>query len=186
MKNRKTISLLLLLIFVIIGSFFAYQYLSNKEQAIPDLPIENVETPTAKITEEAFNISFKDSEQQVKKLSDFKGKPIVLNFWASWCPPCREEMPIFQETVNQGADVQFILVNQTDGYRETKEKAQQFMTEENLTMPIYFDETSDSMVKYGLTALPTTIFIDAEGRIVQKVYGGLTETSFNQYLKEIL
>lgn len=146
---------------------------------------DSQDMPINKITEDAFNISFQDAEGKELKLSEFKGKPIVLNFWASWCPPCRQEMPMFQKAFDSDTNVQYLLINQTDGYRETKQKAQEFMTNEKLTMPLYIDETGDSMMKYGLNALPMTVFIDADGVIQGKSLGALNESSFKNYLERI-
>ncbi|MEI5995211.1 TlpA family protein disulfide reductase [Candidatus Enterococcus mansonii] len=183
--KKKPIFLLLSLIVLLSASFFMYTKLKSSEDINISIEPDAKDIPDNKITEDAFNISFQDNEGKERKLSEFKGKPIVLNFWASWCPPCRQEMPMFQKAYELDSDVQYLLINQTDGYRETKQKAQEFMTNEKLTMPLYYDETGDSMIKYGLNALPMTVFIDADGVIKGKSLGALNESSFKTYLDKI-
>ena len=98
------------------------------------------------------------------QLSDFFGKPIVLNFWSSWCVPCKSEMPHFQELYQElGEDVHFLMVNMTDGSRETIDTAQEYIAEEGYTFPVYFDTDYSASITYGVYALPTTFFIDSEG-----------------------
>ncbi len=97
-------------------------------------------------------------------LSDFFGKPIVLNFWASWCVPCKSEMQHFQELYQElGEDVHFLMVNMTDGSRETVDTAQEYIAEEGYSFPVYFDTGYSASITYGVYALPTTFFIDSEG-----------------------
>ena len=97
-------------------------------------------------------------------LSDFVGKPIVLNFWASWCGPCQSEMPHFQQKyLELNGDVHFLMINMTDGSRETVETASSFLLASGYTFPVFFDTKSDAASTYGAYSLPTTYFIDSEG-----------------------
>lgn len=109
-----------------------------------------------------------DTQGNSVKLSDFLGKPVVLNFWASWCPPCKSEMPDFEEVYTQLKDeVEFMMINLTDGYRETKSSAQKFITESGYTFPIYFDTTQQAATDYRAYSIPLTIFIDKDGYLAQ-------------------
>lgn len=100
-------------------------------------------------------------------LSDFVGKPVVLNFWASWCGPCQSEMPDFEDFyAKYGEDIHFVMVNATDGSRETVDTASSFIAEKGYTFPVYYDTQYDASSTYGVNALPTTFFIDAEGYLV--------------------
>ncbi len=106
-----------------------------------------------------------DRDGNEVKLYDFAGKPIVLNFWASWCTPCKSEMPIFDNAYREyGEDVQFLMVNMTDGYQETLESALKYVDDSVYTFPVYYDTDSDAAATYGVTSLPTTYFLDEDGK----------------------
>ena len=109
-------------------------------------------------------------------LSSMKGKPVILNFWASWCPPCQKEMPDLQKQFEiHGDTIAFMMVDLTDGQQETKESAQSFIEKNKYTFPIYFDETGKASTAYSIASIPMTFFINREGNIVKSVNGMLTE-----------
>ena len=121
------------------------------------------------------------------RLSDFWGKPIVLNFWATWCGPCKMEMPYIDEAYQQyGDDVVFLLVNLTDGSRDTVESATAFVEKEGYSFPIYFDVEYDGVYTYGINAIPTTYFIDENGVLYDTQTGSMTHNMLNQKIEELL
>jgi len=108
-------------------------------------------------------------------LSNYFGKPIVLNFWASWCGPCQMEMPDFQEKfLELGKDIHFLMINMTDGSRETVESASTFIVEKQYTFPVFFDTQSDAAITYGAYSLPTTFFIDADSNVIAQATGAIS------------
>ncbi len=108
------------------------------------------------------------------KLSDMRGKPVVLNFWASWCGPCKSEMPDFEEAYKEyGDDITFMIVNLTDGKNETVDTAQAFIDSQGYTFPVYFDTDSNGAAAYGVSSIPVTYFIDAKGYLVAYGRGAL-------------
>lgn len=119
------------------------------------------------------------------KLSDFKGKPIVLNFWATWCYYCKLEMPDFNEAYKNYPDVQFLMVNATGTNGETVESAKAYVEQEKYEFPVFFDVMYDANQTYGLSSFPMTVFIDAEGNIVSSRLGMLTMDVLESELKKI-
>ncbi len=120
-------------------------------------------------------------------LSDFKGKPVMLNFWASWCSPCRREIPFLENTWKDYKDkgVIFIGVDVMDD----KSLAQKFVEVFDITYTVLHDPSGEVSNAYGVVALPATFFIDKEGKIAKKNYGPFLgvdgEKTFIKYLKEI-
>lgn len=106
------------------------------------------------------------------KLSDYKGKTVMLNFWASWCPPCRVEMPHMETYYQQYKDeenIEILAVNMTTLERGSQEKVGEFVNKHNLTFPILMDEAGDVMNLYKVMVYPTTYIVNSEGIITDKV-----------------
>ena len=130
------------------------------------------ETEPPKVEAPDFTVENADGEEV--KLSDYVGKPIVLNFWASWCTPCKSEMPEFNAAWEElEGEVQFLMVNMTDGARETVESAREYVEGEGFTFPVLFDTKSEAAIAYSAYSLPTTYFIDAEGYVTARAVGAI-------------
>ncbi len=161
---------------IISGAYIAYDKLSedyDSNTLATNAPaITNSYTPTPAETTESGNgetekapdFTVYDADGKPVKLSDFIGKPVVLNFWASWCPPCKGEMPDFNEIYKQkGEEYQFMMVNLTDGARETVETAKSFIEEQGYEFPVFYDTDVDAAMKYNTYSIPVTYFIKSDG-----------------------
>lgn len=193
MKNQiKTIiaaaAFLIFLLLISVG----YKTLSgyyNKKTAVSSSPAsssavtaEDQNRPTAD------DFAVEDINGKTVKLSSFTGKPVVINFWASWCPPCRGEMPdyenLYQKYSKKG--VEFMMINLTDGERETKETAMKFIKENHYSFPVFFDTTGNASVAYAISAIPDSFFIDKKGKIADLYEGAIDAGKMKASIEKIM
>ena len=113
-------------------------------------------------------------------LSDFAGKPIVLNFWATWCYYCKAEMADFNKAYANYPNVQFLMVNATDGERETVASAKKYVEQNGYDFDVFFDVNGDAVNTYGITGFPTTYFIDKDGNLIARGVGMLDYETLEQ------
>ena len=107
------------------------------------------------------------------KLSDYVGKPIVLNFWATWCYYCKVEMPDFERARKENPDVLFLMVNATDGVSETVESAKGYIEDNGYGFEVVFDTLGQARDAYYVSGFPTTYFIDEIGNLVAYARGAI-------------
>ena len=122
-----------------------------------------------------------DGNGKEVQLSDFRGKPVVVNFWATWCGYCVQELPAFEEVYQElGDEIHFLMVNATDNSRETVEVAQTFMEDAGYTFPVYYDTQHSAVGTYGAYSLPMTFFFDAEGHVIAQATGAIDKDTLMQ------
>lgn len=127
-----------------------------------------------------------DQNENIISLSELKGKNIILNFWASWCPPCKAELPDFEECYNvYKDDVTFLIVSLTSSY-ETVEKAQNYINECGYSFPVYFDIYGEASLGYELDTIPQTFFINKHGEIVHKVGQMISHDQLFSYAEDLV
>ena len=185
MKNKR-ILIILVLVFALLlgGASVLYSRLSNSVES--EQLAQTEDAPEAENTEEkepiiAPDFTVYDIEGNEVHLSDYLGTPVVLNFWASWCGPCKMEMPHFEEKSKALAgEVQFLMVNVTDGGRETVETASSFIAGEGYTFPVFYDTAYSASSAYGAYSLPTTIFINAEGHAIAQAVGAIDSATLQK------
>lgn len=204
MKNKKNMLVLIFLfVFLLAGASLLYERLRNsvdseqlavqqlRETTAATSPSESEETLPRDTADEqipqAPDFTVYDEEGNAVKLYDYFGKPIVLNFWASWCGPCKMEMPDFEEKyLELGNEVQFLMVNMTDGSRETVETASGFIAGQGYTFPVFYDADYSAAMAYGIYSLPTTYFIDADGHAIARATGAISAENLQKGIDMIL
>ena len=155
------------------------------EPAEPSDPTDPTEPekPKKELTNPAPNFTVLDYNGNQVKLSDYIGKPIVLNFWATWCGYCKVEMPDFERARQENPDVLFLMVNATDGEYETVESAKAFIEANGYGFEVVFDTTGQAQSAYHITGFPTTYFIDEVGNLVVYARGAI---SYNRLMQNLL
>ena len=117
-------------------------------------------------------IALENASGELVRLSDLRGKPVLINFWASWCPPCRSEMPAIQRVYSdrKAEGFEVLAVNATN--QDSVSAALSFASQNDLSFPILFDRNGEASSAYQLRSLPTSYFVDPEGIIREVVIGG--------------
>lgn len=120
-------------------------------------------------------------DERPVSLSSYKGQPIVLNLWATWCPPCRREMPVLEQAQQEFPEIAFVLINQG----ESAEQARAFLKSEDLALTdVLLDGDSEAMRAMRTGGLPTTFFFDGEGRMVDLHLGEITMADLEQKISQ--
>ncbi len=116
-----------------------------------------------------------------------EGKPAVINFWTSKCPPCREEMPDFEELYQELKDqVQFIMVDGIGCMGETEESGRAYVEEQGFSFPVYYDKEMDAVITYGIQAFPTTYILNSNGELVTGGSGMISKATLQELLNEVV
>ena len=170
-NKRGTLVAAALLVAVLVCGGLGYRMLAARVEPEP-APIEQAEATedadeAPLLADHDFTVYTVDGEAvTLTRIAD--GRPLVINFWATWCPYCVEELPDFQEIVaDYSGRVSFAFVDVTDGSRETVELAAAFLEENGFSdLPAYYDTDLAASIEYGASSLPTTVVVNGEGEII--------------------
>ncbi len=161
MKRLTVMLLLMMLAFVVAGCSRSDE--KSKEKTTASKAVEGAMAP---------DFTARDLAGKEVKLSDLRGKVVLVNFWATWCPPCREEIPSMVK-LNQamaGKPFQMIALSIDEG---GKGAIEQFFAKSGQTLPAYLDGEQKVAARYGITGVPETFVVDKKGVILKKVVGGM-------------
>ncbi|GEQ21802.1 thiol:disulfide interchange protein tlpA [Clostridium butyricum] len=157
---------------------------SDKNNAVKnnnsDEPIEV--TPNS-IKTKAIDFKLKDLNGNELSLSDLKGKKVFLNFWATWCPPCKAEMPEIEKLYQETKDSDLVIVAVEIG--EPLDTVNSFIDSNKYNFRVLIDPDQTVATKYNITSIPTSYFIDADGNIVYKHVGGMNIDQMKAYIKTL-
>ena len=186
-KNTSFFILLAVLVAVLVGAWFLYDNLGSQFSTAGLAAEETAAEEAATAAATAPNFTVTDLHGNPVQLQDFFGKPILLNFWASWCGPCRSEMPDLEEAYRQyGNDIHFLFINQTDGSRETVASASAFIQQEGYSFPVYYDTSLEASTTYQAFSIPTTFFIGADGVPIAYCSGAMSSEIIQQGIDLLL
>lgn len=209
MNWKKTVIALLCAVLFFAAAFFGYGYLSENytpennvalngassqsSGAESESTSDAAESPEESSSEEeneiitAPDFVVYDAEGNPVSLSDFSGKPVIINFWATWCKYCVQEMPEFEKAYAEyGGEVIFMMINVTDGMSETKEDAMAFIAEKGYTFPVYYDTDLSATYAYGAYSLPATGFITPSGIFAGGKTGAMSEEVLFSYIEQLI
>lgn len=131
----------------------------------------------------ALDFKLKDLDGKEVSLNDFKGKKVFLNFWASWCPPCKAEMPDIEKVYQETKDSDLVILAVNVG--ESRDTAKSFLDDNNYNFAALLDSDQSVARQYNITGIPTSYFIDTEGNIVKTKIGPMTLEEMKSYISEL-
>ncbi|MEA3335670.1 MAG: TlpA disulfide reductase family protein [Chloroflexota bacterium] len=127
-----------------------------------------------------------NKDGSTSSLSDWQGQPVVINFWASWCGPCKAEMPEFVEAYEAHREDGLVILGINADLQKQEEKALEFMDEYRVSFPVALERRNEIMRLFETTGLPTTVFIDREGNVAGIWKGYLSRELLDEFIAKIL
>lgn len=196
MNKRNVIIFSLVAVLCFVGVYFLYNGLKEEYK---EKEVETTTVTTTIIEEEnpatektlfypqdvikAEDFVAYDIDGNEVKLSDCYGKPIVLNFWSTWCNHCKIELPLFEKAYKENPDITFIMINITAA--DDVKLVNDLLEKNGYTFTVWLDADADATAKYGVSSIPATYFIDKNGNIVNHTVGEMDEQTLEKRLEMI-
>lgn len=192
-SKLKWILILCGLVILIVGAYVAYDRLAP---LVEDMRTGEVGSPAdtkdgeeaAEASSTAFmvpRVALYDAEGNSVSLPDLIDKPTILNFWASTCNPCASEMPHFQAVYEElGDEYNFVFINYVGFYGETEESALDFLEANGYTFTTYFDRNQSAAYAFGISSIPCTAFIAADGEFLGGILGAMNEDALRACIED--
>ncbi|KMT23244.1 TlpA family protein disulfide reductase [Clostridium cylindrosporum] len=191
---KKVILMLLIVILFGVSIYTVLNYNKNKNNSLqnPDMnnsnsSVQNYALNSADkkqntfVKTKAIDFKLKDLNGKEVSLSTLKGKHVLINFWATWCPPCRSEMPDIEKLYQETKDSDLVILAIDIG--EDKETVKSFIDENKFNFNVLLDSNKDVAIKYNITSIPTSFFIDKEGNIIYKKIGAMNIEEMKSFIK---
>ena len=177
MKNKSTLVSIAITLFL-----FAWIWITRIPPSTQ--PPSSIQAPREDFLAPTFELATIAGEPV--SISDLRGQPVILNFWASWCPPCRAEMPAFQQAWQEYGDSDLMILAVNATHQDSLPDIERFIELNGLTFPILLDTNGAVSAIYQIRSLPTTILINREGRITKTLIGGPIPLSLLRVEAELL
>ncbi|MTI69362.1 MAG: redoxin domain-containing protein [Firmicutes bacterium] len=199
--NKKIIILISLALLLIVSVYFGYGFINesepetvkenldenNKDTKNEDTKKENKDKETddveIKVGKKAPDFTLENLQGEKVSLSDYEGKIVMLNFWATWCGYCDKEMPDFEKLYNENKDKDFVIL--AVNARESKETVKEYINKGGYTFPVLLDKSGKINRKYLIGGLPTTYFISKDGILLGGVPGMMSYPQMKDILNQI-
>jgi len=182
-KMILTIAVVTVLVFAL-----GYAFMSNGSETAPTAQAQASQAKASNTAQEfpdAPDFTLKNLDNQEISLSDYKGKVVFLNFWATWCAPCRQEIPYFIDLIEKYGKDGFVVLGVALDPREF-EKVPGFVDQMGINYPVLLDETGISQLYGGIRSIPTTFVIDRDGKAIDRIVGSRPHAEFEKIVNSTL
>ncbi|HDR6217809.1 MULTISPECIES: redoxin domain-containing protein [Bacillus] len=186
--------LTIIVVLLCLAGYAAYEQFGNKEQAVKvkqekseAVMKEIIARNGIEIGKSAPDFELTKLDGTNVKLSDLKGKKVILNFWATWCGPCQQEMPDMEAFYKEHKEnVEILAINYTPSEKGGgEEKVSNFIEEKGITFPVLLDKNIDVTTAYKVITIPTSYFIDTKGVIQDKFIGPMTQKEMEKRVAKL-
>jgi len=181
-RRQSTIMFSAIGFVLVIIAVLSYYGITQAQQEMAALKLPNLQPQS--ISGPAIDVELTDLEGNPVKFSDYKGNVILYNAWATWCPPCKEEMPIIAEYYQEHAGEGFVVLAISDG--EPADLVNAFKQSNNIPFPMWADSGSIVSSAYGVEGLPTSFVIDRDFNVVYRWSGGVNKAVLDTYITPLL